>query len=315
MCILIHHTATTKFDRAILTDFYDHNSDGFGVMWGDGDKVHVIKSLGTPADIEAIYNDHIKGRECIIHFRMKTHGDIDFENCHPYRITDDVWLAHNGVLSTGNSADTSKSDTWHYIKNFLRPIVEKYGADILFEDSMQKYIGSHIGSNNKFGIVHKDGRIATINRSAGVEHFGAWLSNTYAWSTTKFGYRDKYDYGYSYGYPKSYGSRYTGSLWHQGGKTYDDDGFEVVASGYKDDPDFGDYTDAEVDRITKAAYNCYVRGMPALRNWVYQAPTKAKTFLLSWMDDLAYGEAEQLVDSSPDEAAEMIAGLFEDGAY
>jgi len=43
----------------------------------------------------------LKVSECIIHYRMKTHGDIDMDNCHPSRVTDDIWMAHNGILSMG----------------------------------------------------------------------------------------------------------------------------------------------------------------------------------------------------------------------
>lgn len=314
MCILIHHTPETQFSDEVLRDFYDNNSDGFGAFWGDGDKVHVLKHVGSVEDIITLYNDHCKGKECVIHFRMKTHGDIDYENCHPYHITDNLWLAHNGVLSTGNLADTTKSDTWHYIRNYLRPMVEKYGEDSLFDPQIQAFLASHIGTGNKFGIVHADGRIAVINRSQGVEHFGAWLSNTYAWSTRKFGYGSDYtttDWTKST-YPAK---KYTNAYWDR--DEYETYGFPANYRDYQNDPVgeppfFTGIDDPYIKEITQKAVNCYTRGMSNLQNWVYQAPEKAKDFISYWMNEHDEEYLSTLVDASPDEATEIIAFLLED---
>ena len=308
MCILIHHTPKTVFTEEVLRDFYDSNSDGFGACWGDGEKVHVLKHVGSVEDIITLYNDHVRGKECIIHFRMKTHGDIDYENCHPYHITDDLWLAHNGILSTGNVADTTKSDTWHYIRNYLRPMVEKYGEDALFDPQIQTFFGSHIGSGNKFGLVHRDGRIAVINRGLGVNHFGAWLSNTYAWSTAKFGYGASYKK-----FPTVY--KHTHPYWDS--EDYETYGFPANYRDYEEDPVgeahvYNGISDPYIKDITQKAVNCFNRGMTNLSNWVYQAPEKAKDFIRYWMDERDEDYLNNLVDASPDEATEIIAFLIED---
>lgn len=314
MCILIHHTPETVFTDEVLRDFYDSNSDGFGACWGDGEKVHVLKHVGSVEDIITLYNDHVRGKECIIHFRMKTHGDIDYENCHPYHITDNLWLAHNGVLSTGNVADTTKSDTWHYIRNYLRPMVEKYGEDALFDPQIQAFLGSHIGTGNKFGIVHSDGRIAVINRSQGVNHFGAWLSNTYAWSTRKFGYGSAYE---SEHWTKKYLPATKSGYAYWDGEDYETYGFPANYKDYEGDPvgtvtHYQGLDDPYIADITEKAINCYNRGINNLRNWVYQAPAKAKAFIGYWMEEQDEEYLNELVDASPDEATEIIAYLIED---
>lgn len=306
MCILIHHTPETVFSREVLLDFYDNNSDGFGAFWGDGEKVHVLKHVGNAEDIIKLYDDHVRGKECVIHFRMKTHGDIDYENCHPYHITDNLWLAHNGILSTGNYADTTKSDTWHYIRNYLRPVIEKYGEEAVFDPQIQQFLGSHIGSGNKFGIVHADGRIAIINREQGVNHFGAWLSNTYAWNTAKFGYA-KYP-AVSTGYKSSVANYYNSyGPW---------DGYDDVDDTFRKDPVGADFyegiDDPYIKDITSKAVNCYTRGISNLLNWVYQAPEKAKDFIAYWLNETDRDYLDELVDASPDEAVEIIAYLIED---
>lgn len=313
MCLMIQHSKTTNLSEELIYDIYRKNSDGFGVMWGDGDKVHVLKLLGNAKEIYDLYTEHVVGKDCVIHFRMMTHGDIDYDNCHPYMVTENVWLAHNGILSTGNAADVSKSDTWHYIRDFLRPLVAKYGEGILFDPVMHQYIEEHIGTSNKFGIVHKDGRVAILNRKSGVEHMNAWFSNTYAWSPDKFGYAT-----FRTNYKTTSYSRYQGYGW------YDDweDTTTITTKGSAalgapiNKSFYERVKDEDVRLITDKAYNCYSKGMPNLRNWVYQAPEKAKKFIAYWYDQFDdFDEVSDLVDASPEEAAEWIAEVIESDGY
>jgi hypothetical protein len=91
---------------------------------------------------------------------------------------------HNGVLSTGNKADTTKSDTWHYIQNYLKPMLSG-NPDFAFHPSFKALIEDHIGVSNKFVIMDNEGRQTVINEGSGVYWGGLWLSNTYAWSASK----------------------------------------------------------------------------------------------------------------------------------
>ena len=186
MCILIHHPKDSCFRSEQLMDFYSKNSDGFGAIVKKGDTVEVIKSVGKYEEIEDLYYEQVACHEAVIHFRMKTHGEIDLANCHPYEVMPGLWMAHNGILHTGNSADPKMSDTWHYIQDYLRPMLEMK-PELLQLEAFQKMIGNHIGGSNKFGFMDQDGNTVIINRTSGVEHEGIWYSNTYAWTPWKFG--------------------------------------------------------------------------------------------------------------------------------
>jgi hypothetical protein len=187
MCILIHHPVGTEFSREQMQDFYTKNSDGFGAIVKRGGTIDVIKSIGSFEEIDDLYNKHVSGHEAIIHLRMKTHGEIDIANCHPYEVIPGLWLAHNGVLSTGNAADVKMSDTWHYINDYLKPLLQR-DPNLIKQPAFQALIADHIGTNNRFGIMGEDGEVIIINRTSGVEHKGVWYSNTYAWSPARFGY-------------------------------------------------------------------------------------------------------------------------------
>lgn len=189
MCLLINQPATAPaLPTHWLNDFFDYNSDGVGVMYSENDCLVIEKVLPkTSADFVVFYNKHIAGKICAFHLRMRTHGDTDLANCHPYIVLNraehglDLALMHNGILSTGNHADTSKSDTWHYIKDYLRPMLAN-NPEFAFSPAFRAIIGDHIGSSNKFVLMDNTGRTVTINKNAGVYWGGLWLSNTYAWT-------------------------------------------------------------------------------------------------------------------------------------
>lgn len=326
MCILIHHPANVSFSDELLNDFYAHNSDGFGAMYAEGGKLVIVKTLGKPQEINALYKDALKGRECIIHYRMKTHGDIDMENCHPYKVTDDIWMAHNGILAMGNPVDKTKSDTWHFIKYILRPALE---ADpmLIFDQEYQLYLEEMIGGSNKFAFMHSSGESVVLNYDAGVEHEGAWLSNTYAWSAHKHGHGVKYRSGgnvnkyyagwdYDIGVSTKYDSK---SLYKPA--------FDTRGAAFGDyDDEYEDYTRYDCDissfgkklnirKITRAAYNCHKRGTKALYDWVLTSPTKAAYLLEQSFGERVEGEMWDMVNAYPEDAVEWIQDLFEAGNY
>jgi len=168
MCILIHQPKDYCFTAEHLSDFYGRNPDGFGAIVNHADErgVVVYKIVGTLKEIEDMYFNSVACYEAIIHFRMKTHGDIDMDNCHPYQVTDGLWMAHNGILSSGNSKDPKKSDTWHYINDFIKPMIETT-PNALENPYIRGYIGVHIGASNKFGLMDNSGQVFIINKRTG----------------------------------------------------------------------------------------------------------------------------------------------------
>lgn len=206
MCLLMHKPAASVITRELADDIYKRNEDGFGIMYAEDNMLYTQKTLGNADAIWEIIqaNQH---REMLLHWRMRTHGNIDLTNCHPYEVYGDgstmpVYMMHNGVLSTGNSKDATKSDTWHYIRDWIHPLTAN-DPSILFTHQMRTFISGHIGSSNKFAMMNHLGEVSICNRTSGIEHAGLWFSNTYAWDASKFGaVRPAYSggYGYSRGY-------------------------------------------------------------------------------------------------------------------
>ena len=190
MCLLITGKSdairnTLLTTPGLVEDIYAHNPDGLGLMWPENGKVAIVKALPRSVEevkklLEAVPKpeDTREPVPVAIHFRMRTHGNIDIDNCHPYQINERAWLMHNGVLDTGNHKDLSKSDTWHFVQDYLTTMP----VDVLHNPQYLALLGYTIG-HNTFAIMSDDGRLSEVNRHLGVEVGGLWFSNTYAWDT------------------------------------------------------------------------------------------------------------------------------------
>lgn len=177
-------TGTSQKIKSVLTttpllleSLYEHNSDGLGIMYATSKGLKVIKKLPKNVAearqlINAMPSDD---RQLAMHWRMRTHGHIDMANCHPYEVSPTTQLMHNGVLHTGNGKDTSRSDTYHFIQDYLSSITD----DTLHNEQFQLILGDMIG-NNRFAIMSEDGRLSVVNKQQGVEFENVWFSNTYA---------------------------------------------------------------------------------------------------------------------------------------
>ena len=199
MCLLTTSTASafrTTFLATphLLENVYQNNPDGLGIMFAKGGKVKVFKTLPkTAAEARAFLESKLPKNDThvAIHWRWRTHGAINIDQCHPYKVSETAWLMHNGVLHTGNEDDDTKSDTWHFAKNYLAGLPD----DTLHHDGFLKLIGDYI-ENNRFAILSADGRLSVVNTDQGIEHDGVWFSNTYAWEPSllipEYGFRKNY---------------------------------------------------------------------------------------------------------------------------
>ena len=207
MCLLVSQPATSKFTDEFISGVYRLNSDGLGVMYAENNSLFIKRCVpNTEKEFFDFFKENIEGRDCAWHARMKTHGDIDMLNCHPYQVLSaedgyPLYLAHNGILHTGNEADKKRSDTYHYIQDYLRPMLLK-NPEFFLTEAFEDLVSAHIGHGNKFVLMDAYGNRVTVNQQQGVQHQGAWLSNTYAWDTDGTDHETKRFYG-SYGGRKS----------------------------------------------------------------------------------------------------------------
>ena len=187
MCLIITGQSskvrsTLLNTKGMLSEVFASNPDGIGVMYSTAKGLKVVKTLpkninDANAFITKLPTDD---REIAIHFRWTTHGDTDLINCHPYDVvTGYVAMMHNGVLHTGNDADKSKSDTWHFINDYLKEAVHD-SPNLVHTKGFLTMLADFIG-DNRFVFMDGEGRMSHVNYDQGIEHDGLWFSNTYAW--------------------------------------------------------------------------------------------------------------------------------------
>lgn len=134
----------------------------------------------TDEDFEAfwsVYEEFYKDLECAVHFRMRTSGNVDLENCHPYEIGDGVLLMHNGVITSVPEKYVEYSDTWH-LGELIQPMAEK---GWLTEPKFIEMLTHLVDKGNKLVLLDKHG-FHFVNQDEGTEYQGLWYSNTYAWT-------------------------------------------------------------------------------------------------------------------------------------
>lgn len=196
MClIVVKNGDDAEFNMENFERSFNRNSDGMGIMWNDGGRIQVERVLGKLEQQRKVYRRHMNKDQFVLHHRFATHGAKTpaglLANCHPYKIMDmddgdpiDMYMAHNGVITSVETTDTDMSDTWNFVENHIKPIL-KADYNLLWSIGVQKMISNYIGNGNKLVILTNDTQgerspLLIFNKSAGTEVNGCWLSNTYS---------------------------------------------------------------------------------------------------------------------------------------
>jgi len=175
-------------DDKILESAEESNPHGIGIAWQEKDGVHWEKGLELK-DLKR-FPDWIK-KNCAVHFRWGTAGDLTEEMTHPFPLSEGVPLGLTGTSKHGVLMHNGHFSGWEKIaKNmgcdltgdvsdsrFLAWLVVKYGPDILymvtgqrilvFTDKMWMYgdwvqEGERWYSNSSFRYTTK--RVRTISK-------------------------------------------------------------------------------------------------------------------------------------------------------
>lgn len=184
MCIALALKPGAKPTKAILKECFLNNPDGVGFSYSDpiANKVEIFKGYMTfrhfYKDWQAI--DHNTSR--VIHFRVATSGGVTQEGCHPFRISNQLCLIHNGILTSRLTDDHRKllndyqkkselSDTALFVRDLIQPLLSE-NPELLFTDSFSWMLQEAIGSFNKLIFLNSEGDFKIIN-----EHKGEWVDD------------------------------------------------------------------------------------------------------------------------------------------
>lgn len=187
MCLIIHKPRGIEVPLTLLRSATEYNPDGFGVMTYSGRYQLTIKRSHTPNfdELRRICQS-VTEDECAIHLRLRTRGKITRTNTHPFQVTKDIYMAHNGTLNI-HCRIPGQSDSWHIVNDYLRPILQK-SPEVLHSRAFQAHLKNRIGMDNRLIFMDaRQGKTVIINRELGIEYKGLWLSNTRWFDAEHFG--------------------------------------------------------------------------------------------------------------------------------
>lgn len=175
MCVIISLDPKQSIDKEVLRKCYDHNHDGWGIMWAENGKLEGWKCCGSFKSFIKTWKDVPRHAQRGIHFRIKTHGATNTDNCHPFNIGQDLSVMHNGIIQCPE-IDKDMSDTHNFVKYELAPLVEGFEGDFMTDPDFKSLIEDMTGYS-KLLIMDTQGRILRTNDKMWVVRSGIHFSN------------------------------------------------------------------------------------------------------------------------------------------
>jgi hypothetical protein len=178
MCIIIYKPEGMKLDEKVFVNSFFHNPDGAGFAYRENDALHIEKGFYTLDKLREAFEPH-ETKQAILHFRIRSHGSFEKENCHPFNVTQNLVFAHNGVIYR-MPVDKEDSDTVQFNELILKNIIRIYGKRVVY-DKFFKHLLEGYASGSRFVFMDNKGSVSIINEDDGDWNSKCWFSND-SWS-------------------------------------------------------------------------------------------------------------------------------------
>lgn len=187
MCILIVKPYDKDIPENILENCFKHNKHGSGFAYVNTDDkgVNSIK-IRKAMEFDKFLIQYKRATKLaplshfIIHFRIRTSGTIEEFNNHPFRISKDMVLGHNGIISPmSGKLDGDENDTRAFIRLILKNLPKDWQYNPAIKAMVEQYIG-----HSKLATLDNRNRVVMFNESLGNVKDGVWYSN-YSWKDRK----------------------------------------------------------------------------------------------------------------------------------
>ena len=177
MCIAVYQPEGKKLSKETFYQCYHRNPDGFGMMFAKKGEIKIYKTLDGPDKAYALYSKLRKGegrgKNMVLHFRIATHGSVNKENCHPFRVNKHLALAHNGII---HAVDTRNYKDMSDTRVFAKEILAKLPNFFEWEEPITRLIEEFIG-HSKLILLDDEGMAHIYNEHMGEWADGIWFSN------------------------------------------------------------------------------------------------------------------------------------------
>jgi hypothetical protein len=176
MCIAIARPANSHISKETLQQCFDSNPDGAGFCVEHEGNLQIHKGFFT---FESFYNAYepFQHQKALIHFRIKTHGLLNTDNCHPFSVSDEVVFIHNGIIQGVPHSDT-ESDTIVFNNMYIKPTVRNWGKSSLVAPAFKGLVEKFIGGSKLAFFIKGEEEFLIYNEKLGNYSEGVWYSNT-----------------------------------------------------------------------------------------------------------------------------------------
>lgn len=179
MCIIAVVPQGLQLDDDVVQRCWDHNNDGGGFAYVDNkNEIQVFKTMARyqfTKHYQEAASEFAKTSPMILHFRIKTHGKTNLENCHPFTTHKNLIFAHNGIISIPIPKEMDEmSDTNVFNEKILKELPPNFNDTWAYRALIHGYIGS-----SKLAFMDNERRLFIYNERLGdVSDDGVWFSNT-----------------------------------------------------------------------------------------------------------------------------------------
>lgn len=171
MCLIITRKKNARVDWNAANRAARSNSDGYGIAWHDGKSLQVLRSLEWADVRKQAHSLQAKDVEFILHMRYATHGAVNLNNTHPFKLhAHQSFMAHNGIIHTletpegmcdsrvlADHIDTRLDADWH--------------SDPAAYENVEE-----LASSSRLAFMLADGEIVLVNEEFGAWSDGCWYS-------------------------------------------------------------------------------------------------------------------------------------------
>ena len=181
MCVIIFQDKGTYLEKDRAKRLWHANPDGGGfAFFDDKGDLQIKKSMFFNefwTSFEQARSQFPK-RDYLIHMRIATHGNVNLDNVHPFKIAPKQALAHNGIFNKvpDGPIDGSMSDTRMFISTVLPSLRQNWIDNLTTFEMVEDYMGW-----SKMAILNNNPRlkqnIYLFNETGGVWVDGMWFSS------------------------------------------------------------------------------------------------------------------------------------------
>lgn len=181
MCVIVHQPQGTHLEKDRAERLWNKNPDGGGFAFIDDEgEISGFKSMEFKPFWTAFESSRSQfpNRDFLVHMRIATSGAVDLTNVHPFRVTDDTVMAHNGIIhGVGADPKIGESDTKIFVQEVLPRLHDQWLDDPYLVDMVEEWIGwsKLMFLSNDPGL---EKNVYILNEKSGTKVDGMWFSNT-----------------------------------------------------------------------------------------------------------------------------------------